>query len=169
MSAADRDSSDQQPILLCYDDSRDAAEAIEQAARLTGGGPAVVLHVWLPPSALMLAGRIVADDHPLAPAIAEFDSAAREEAERIAAEGVEIASRAGFDATPAVERAGRGIWRAIVKVADDLDARAVIVGHHGRSAASAVLGSVSHGVVNHCRRPVLVAPCSGDHDDASES
>ena len=50
-----------QPVLLCYDGSPDAAEAIRQAAGLTGGGPAMVLYVWLPPSALMLAGRTVAD------------------------------------------------------------------------------------------------------------
>ena len=77
-----------------------------------------------------------------------------------------VASGAGFEAIPLTERAGRGIWRAIVKVADERDAKVVVVGSHGKSAAvSAVLGSVSHGVVSHCRRPVLVAPCSGDHPD----
>ena len=161
--------SSDQPVLLCYDGSSDAAEAIRQAAGLTGGGPALVLYVWLPPSALLLAGKTVADDHPLAAAIAEFDAATRQEAEDVAAEGVEIASKAGFEASSLTERAGRGVWRAIVKVADEQDARAVVVGSHGHSAASAVLGSVSHGVANHCRRPVLVAPCSGDHgDDAVE-
>ena len=157
------------PLLLCYDGSPDSIEAIEVAGELIGGGPALVIHVWLPPSALMLAARIVADSHPLAPAIAEFDEAAHKEAERIAAEGAEAASRVGFEAAPLTERAGHGVWRTIVKVADERDARAVIVGSHGRSAAaSAVLGSVSHGVVNHCRRPVLVAPCSGDHLDAGD-
>lgn len=167
MSASDRGSSGDRPVLLCYDGSPDSIEAIELAGDLIGAGPALVLYVWLPPSALMLAGRIVADSHPLAPAIAEFDEAAHKEAERIAAEGAEVASRAGFEATPLTERTGHGVWRAIVKIADERDARAVVVGSHGRSAAvSAVLGSVSHGVVNHCRRPVLVAPCSGDHLDA---
>jgi nucleotide-binding universal stress UspA family protein len=155
------------PLLLCYDGSPDSIEAIELAGELIGGGPALVLYVWLPPSVLLLAGRMVADDHPLAPAIKEFDSAAAKEAEHTAAAGAELASRAGFEATPLTERAAHGTWRAIVKVADERNARAVIVGSHGRSAAaSAVLGSVSHGVVSHCRRPVLVAPCSGDHLDA---
>lgn len=154
-------------MLLCYDGSADAARAVEAAAELTGGGPAVVLYVWLPPSALLLAGRVVAEDHPLADAVAEFDGAAREEAEHVAAQGVEVASRAGFDPTPACERGGRGVWRSILKVADELDARAVVVGSHGYSpAASAVLGSVSHGVVNHSLRPVIVAPCSGNHEPA---
>lgn len=151
------------PLLLCYDGSPDSIGAIETAADLTGGGPAVVLHIWLPPSALMLGGRIVPDDHPLAPAVKELDSTAGEEAERTAAEGAELASKAGFDATPLAKGAGRGIWRAILKIADEQDARAVVVGSHGRSAvSSAVLGSVSHGVVNHCRRPVVVAPSGGE-------
>lgn len=155
---------DDRPVLICYDGSADASEAIDRAAALTGGGRALVLHVWLPPSALLLAGRAVADTHPLAAAIEEFDATADEEAERVAAEGAELASKAGFDAEPVTRRAGRGVWRAILEVADERDARAIVVGTHGRSAAaSAVLGSVSHGVVNHSRRPVLVAPCSGDH------
>ena len=168
MSASSESSESQiRPLLLCYDGSPDSIEAIEVAAELIGGGAAQVLHVWLPPSALLLAGRLVADDHPLASAIKEFDSAAAKEAEQTAAAGAELASRAGFEATPLAERAAHGIWRAIIRVADECNARAVIVGSHGRSAAvSAMLGSVSHGVVNHSRRPVLVAPCSGDHLDA---
>ncbi|HSD25446.1 MAG TPA: universal stress protein [Solirubrobacterales bacterium] len=161
--AAERSSADR-PALLCFDGSPDAAEAIHRAGDLIGGGSAILLYVWLPPSALLLAGRAVTEDHPLGPAIEEFDAAARKEAERVAAKGVEIASRAGFDAKPVTRRASHAVWRAILEVAEEHEVRAVVVGSHGRSAAaSAVLGSVSHGVVNHCRRPVLVAPCSGDH------
>ena len=161
--------SEKRPLLLCYDGSPDSIEAIKLAGELIGGGPALVLHVWLPPSALILAGKVVSGDHPLAPAIAEFDRTAQVEADRIASEGVEAASEAGFQATPITEPAGHGVWRAIVKIADERDARAVILGSHGRSAtASVVLGSVSHGVVNPCLRPVLVAPCSDDHRDAAD-
>ena len=164
MSASADGPSDDRPVLICYDGSADAAEAIEQAAAVTGGGGALVLYVWLPPSVLLLAGRSVATSHPLAPAIQEFDSTAQEEAERVAAEGAELASKAGFDAEPMARRASHGTWRSILEAADDRDVRAVVVGSHGRgAAASAVLGSVSHAVVSHCRRPVLVAPCTGDH------
>jgi hypothetical protein len=61
-----------------------------------------------------------------------------------------------------------GIWHAIVEIADEHDARAVVGCSHGRSAAaSALLGSASDGVANHCQQPVLVAPCSGDHEAAT--
>lgn len=154
-------------MLLCYDGSPDAREAIEIAGEIIGGGPALVLYAWLPPSALLLQGRVVDEAHPLGPAVAEFDTAARGEAEQVAAEGAAIAARAGFDATPLAERAGLGVWRAIIAVAEGENVRAVVVGSHGRSAAaSAVLGSVSHGVVNHCNRPVLVSPGKGGAVDS---
>lgn len=154
------------PVLLCYDGSPDAGEAIDRAGEIIGGGPALVLYAWLPPSALLLQGRVVGEAHPLGPAVAEFDAAAEEEAERVAADGAAIAKRAGFDAIPLAERAGLGLWRAILAVAEREDVRVVVVGSHGRSAAaSAVLGSVSHGVVNHCSRPVLVSPRRGGRGD----
>ena len=117
---------------------------------------------------MMLQGRLLDDPNPLTPAAAEFDDGAADDAERVAAEGARLAVAAGFDATPITERSVLGTWRTIVNVAEEKDARLIVVGSHGRSAAaSMILGSVSRGVVNHCRQPVLVAPCSGDH--ASET
>jgi nucleotide-binding universal stress UspA family protein len=46
-----------------------------------------------------------------------------------------------------------------VETAEERDAAAVVVGSRGLTALrSAVLGSVSYGVVHHCKRPVLVVP-----------
>lgn len=45
----------------------------------------------------------------------------------------------------------------IAKTADDVDADVVVVGRRGRGGvAELLLGSVSHELVLHCRRPVLV-------------
>jgi nucleotide-binding universal stress UspA family protein len=45
----------------------------------------------------------------------------------------------------------------ITKVADENDADVVLVGRRGRSGvAELLLGSVSHELVLHCKRPVLV-------------
>jgi nucleotide-binding universal stress UspA family protein len=155
--------SNARPVLLCYDGSPGAADAIGRAGEILHGGPALVLYVWLPPSAILLEGRVLEDTHPLAPATAEFDATASEDAQRIASEGAALASEAGFDAEPITAPAGRGIWRTIVELAEARDARAVVVGSHGRSTVgSALLGSVSHGVTNRCPRPVLVVPPGGE-------
>ena len=58
-----------------------------------------------------------------------------------------------------VERAEVTVWQAVLAVADEHDASLVVVGSRGRSAIrSAVLGSVSYGIVHHSTRPVLVVP-----------
>ncbi len=145
------------PYLLCYDGSEDARHAIEQAAAIFGGGKAVVAHVWRPPSTFSIPGRFIGKQHPLAAAAAEFDASAAEEAERVAAEGVEIAQKAGFTAEPQTAKSGRAAWLALATLADDRDAKAVVVGSRGGSQiGDAVLGSVAHGLVNHSTRPVLV-------------
>jgi nucleotide-binding universal stress UspA family protein len=47
----------------------------------------------------------------------------------------------------------------ITGYADRIDADVIVVGSRGRSNASAaVLGSVSHDVIQHAKRPVLVVP-----------
>ena len=38
----------QGPVLLCYDGSEEARNAIRVGGRLLGGGPALVLTVWKP-------------------------------------------------------------------------------------------------------------------------
>jgi len=148
--------SDDGPYLLCYDGSEDARHAITEAGKLFGGGEALVAYAWRPPSAFSIPGKLIGDDHPLAVAASEFDASAAEEAERIVAEGAEIAREAGFDATSVADKCGRQ-WTALAKLADDRNARAVVVGSRGGSQIrEAVLGSVSSGLVNHSTRPVLV-------------
>jgi nucleotide-binding universal stress UspA family protein len=51
----------------------------------------------------------------------------------------------------------------IAKVADDVNADVVVVGRRGRGGvAELLLGSVSHELVLHCKRPVLVISGSRD-------
>jgi len=158
------------PFLLCYDASEDASNAIRRAGSVLGGGPAVVVHAWRPPSAFMIPGRVIEEPHPLASAAAEFDASAAAEAERIASEGAELANACGFSATHTTVKDTRGAWPGIVRLADELDARAVVVGSHGRSSIrDTLLGTVSHGILHHCRRPVLVIPMGNPTEDAERS
>jgi nucleotide-binding universal stress UspA family protein len=145
------------PVLLAYDGSDDARHAIEVAGALLGARRALVLHVYQP-----FVELLVGDDLELPGSVAaqaaEASRMDQEEAEAAAAEGVQIAREAGLDANGVVVKGSMSVWPTILDVADGHDASAVVTGSRGRTGLSRVLGSVSAGVVHHCRRPVLVVP-----------
>ena len=148
------------PVVVGYDGSDVAGRAIQSAAGLLGGGAAVVLTVWEPTAAFAgydpLAG--VSEGMGRAAGLeAEMDDIGAQVAQRTADQGAELAREHGFDATA---RTAEGkVWRTIVDVADELDARAIVVGTRGHSGLqSLMIGSVANGVVHHSDRPVLVIP-----------
>jgi nucleotide-binding universal stress UspA family protein len=148
-----------QPTLICYDGSAGARNAIAVAAPLLRPGPAVVLHVWLPISHVVLWNPLIEGPGPLAEPAAELDEAGREAAERLAEEGATLARDAGFDAHAAIAETRHGAWRTILHEADERDAAVVVLGSHGLSPlASGRLGCVAAGVLHHARRPVLAVP-----------
>jgi nucleotide-binding universal stress UspA family protein len=145
---------------LGYDGSDVAGRAIERAAELVGGGAAVVLTVWEPTAAFAgydpLAG--VSEGMGRAAGLErEMDDIGAQVAQHTAEQGAELARKHGFDATA---RTAEGkVWRTIVDVADEIDARAIVVGTRGHSGLqSLMIGSVANGVVHHSDRPVLVIP-----------
>ena len=74
---------------------------------------------------------------------------------RATADAVEQARAAGVPATPVVR--GERAAESLVSVADERDARMIVVGSYGeRPLAGAVLGSVPHRLVHLSSRPVLV-------------
>jgi nucleotide-binding universal stress UspA family protein len=147
------------PVILCFDGSEDSRRAIERAAALLGGGPALVVHVWEPLSSVVLRNPLIHSPGPLAEQAADLDEAGAEAAERLNAEGVELARAAGFDATPLCVRSDQRVWPVLVRLAEERHARAVVLGSRGLSkVGSMLLGSVSNGVLHHCRRPSLVVP-----------
>jgi len=150
------------PVLVGYDGSPNAREAVEVAGGLFRGAPAVVATAWLSfeeaaPAALLAL--------PVEGAVEDLDATQRETAEAIAAEGAERARTAGLDAEPRTPHCRGPFFSSLVGLAEELDARAIVVGSRGRSSlAAAVLGSVSTGVLHHTTRPVLVVrgPETGD-------
>ena len=145
------------PVLIAYDGSAHARAAVDHAAGLLRPRAAVVVCVWTPIEAVASAAVIALPAKVALAGAHALDAASREEAERLAREGMEIARSGGLDAEArAVEGVGPA-WNAIVRVADEIDAGVVVTGTRGRSPlAAAVLGSTAQGVLSHARRPVLV-------------
>ena len=145
------------PILFAYDGSDAARAAVEQGSALFGGHAAVVLTVWESIAAVAAAGAAGIPAGVAAEAAERIDAVAAERAERICADGVELARQATGDVTGRTKAAEPNTWATIVRVAGEIRAQAVVVGSRGRSGIrSAVLGSVSNGVVHNCPCPVLV-------------
>lgn len=147
------------PVLLAYDGSDDARDAIQAIASLLGRAEALVAHVYQPLVELLAGGDVELPDS-IATEAAEAGRMDREEAEATAAEGCKLARSAGLDATALVAKGSGSVWPTLLTLADAHDARLVVTGSRGLSGFSRVLGSVSAGVLHHCHRPVLVVPPS---------
>jgi nucleotide-binding universal stress UspA family protein len=154
------DQSASQPVLLAYDGSDTAARALDRAAEVVGSGPAVVVTVYEPTASFTgydpLAG--VSEGVSRTTGLEqEMDEIGGQVAQRTAEQGAELARKRGFDA--AARTAEGKVWRAIVDVADEVDARVIVIGTRGHGGLGALMiGSVANGVVHHSERPVLVIP-----------
>ncbi len=140
-------------ILICYDGSTDAKEAITRGARMLRGQRATVLTIWSPfdTAALGLAGGV--ED------MQESDEAGPLQAEHQAEAGARLAIELGFDAEPRTVDRRTTIADAILGEADALDATAILMGSRGLTGVkSLLLGSVSHAVIQHADRTVIVVP-----------
>ena len=145
-------------ILICYDGSDDAKAAIGQAGALFESQPATVLTVWerfidrlsRTPAGM---GMIGMGD------TTEIDAATRKSAEQTAEEGAGLAREAGLDASPRITERAFSISEAILGEADRASAAAIVLGSRGLGGVgSFFLGSVSHAVVQHADRAVVVIP-----------
>jgi nucleotide-binding universal stress UspA family protein len=146
------------PVLFCYDGSEGSRAAMAAAGDLVAHpAPAVVLTVWQPAAVLLaraggFGGAYLSDED-------KVDEEQAQLAGEAAEEGVERAREHGYDASARVEEVTEGAGRRIIEIADELDARLIVCGRRGRGAVtSALLGSVSHVVLAHAGRPVLIAP-----------
>jgi nucleotide-binding universal stress UspA family protein len=146
-------------ILLTYDGSASATHAIATAHELLGDVPATVVHVWDPPVDFLPTDPFGGLQTWSPTQVAELESMILERANRILAEGVTLASQAGFDADGRLERTSDAPWKGILEAAEELDAKLIVVGARGHSTVeSLVLGAVSNAVVHHSKRAVLVIP-----------
>ena len=145
------------PVVIAYDGSDQASAAAETAARLFPAHPATVVTVW-ESNAATSAGALLAIPADVArEAYEKLDDANRREAAELAERGAEQLRASGIEATAEAVRCRGNTWSTIVKFAERNQAEVIVVGSRGRSGVkSALLGSVSTGVVHHSSRPVLV-------------
>ena len=139
-------------MIVCYDGSREAIEALAYTARLLPGARVIVLTVWKPISEVLLAVSL--GPAPLISDPAEADDRQRRAAEQLAQDGTKRAARAGLKAEPVAVRGEDAVWEAIVEVADEHDASLVVCGSHGHI----LLDRVPIALLQHAHRPVLVVP-----------
>jgi nucleotide-binding universal stress UspA family protein len=145
-------------ILIAYDGSDEAKFAIEHAGALMAGQPAIVVTVWEPYIKILTRypapGVLMAGDN-----MAEIDDASREAAEDKAEEGAALARSHGLDASSRGVARADSIAEALLAEADRTNASAIVVGSRGLGAlGSVLLGSVSHALLLHADRPVVVVP-----------
>jgi nucleotide-binding universal stress UspA family protein len=150
------------PVLLCFDGSDEAAEAIRHAAGLLAGREAIVLSVAVPAKDEMrldpmsdLVGR-------LSGLYGDWDEMCAELAERHARRGCQLATEAGLNARP-LTATGKPA-PTILRIADEQDVAAIVLGARAHGALGGLLGSVAARVVHHAKRPVLVVPAVGEHE-----
>jgi nucleotide-binding universal stress UspA family protein len=144
------------PVIVCYDGSQAADEALMAAAALLRGAPAIVLTVWRP-----ILETILAVSLGPAPTIgdpAEADERQSRAAIDVARAGARLASDAGLQAEPLAIRANGPIWEAIEKTADEREARLIVCGSGRSGLMSAVFDSVPAALVYRSARPVLAVP-----------
>ena len=146
------------PILIGFDGSRGAEHAIAEAGRILAPAPAVVVHVWLPLSHVLLWNPLIEGPGPLAEQAEMLDEPGRKAAAQLAEAGAKLARDAGLAATAHLAETRHGIWRALLACADERDADLIVIGAHGISGLAGLLGSVAAGVLHHADRPVLVIP-----------
>ncbi len=144
------------PVLFCYDGSDGSKTALTAAVELIKPADAVVLVVWTPAAVqLARAGSFVV----AVPNEGEIDEEQAVIARQIAEEGAAGARGRGYDASARIAQANESVARTIDEIAEEIDAGLIVCGQRGRGAiGSALLGSVSHALAAHTKRPVLIAP-----------
>jgi nucleotide-binding universal stress UspA family protein len=144
------------PVLFCYDGSDGSKTALTAAVELIKPGDAVVLVVWMPAAVqLARAGSFIV----AIPNEGEIDEQEAATARNLAEEGAASARGHGYNASGRTAQANESVAKTIDEIAQEIDAGLVVCGQRGRGAiGSALLGSVSHALAGHTKRPVLIAP-----------
>lgn len=146
-------------ILIAYDGSDDARAAIERAGELMCGQPATVLTVWEPYVQIMARSAGPFGMMTGVEDVVGLDDEASAGAERQAQEGAALARSHGLAAGSCACAREDSVAATILAEADRVNASAIVIGSRGLGGlGSLFLGSVSHAVLQHADRTVVIVP-----------
>ena len=148
-------------VVIGYEGSPASEGALRDAAELLSVNRALVVSVW--EAGGTYEGLEVAPDTgmPIAPidhrTMRDVDSALYERARRTAAGGARLAAALGLDAESLAVADDVTVAETLVRIAQERDAQAIVVGSHRRPRfEEALLGSTSRGVIRRATCPVLI-------------
>ena len=152
---------DVRPVVLAYDGSEEAQAALREAVALFGDRPMIVASVWEPGLAMATmmppAGEPSMGYLPDPAEVDAIDRAQSGHAVDVAEAGARLARELGATAEAVSMPDSASIAETLIAIADERDARAIVVGSRGLGGIKArVLGSTSRKVLHDTHRPVLV-------------
>ncbi len=150
-------------VVIGYDGSPAARQAVVDVARILGSCKILVVTVWEEGLAYEAPGTSMPTDAgSIAPLVdprvaTEVDDALHGQAERTSAEGAALASSYGLDAESLALPDEADVARTLLDLIDERHAAAVVVGSRGLSGIRARLeGSTSKALLKHAKCPVIV-------------
>jgi nucleotide-binding universal stress UspA family protein len=152
---------DVRPVVLAYDGSAEAGNALREAVALFGHRPLIVASVWEPGLAMMTtmppAGEPTMGYLPDPGEVAAIDRAQSGHAGDVAEAGARLARELGATAEALSMPDSASVAGTLIAIAEERDARAIVVGSRGLGGIKArVLGSTSRKLLHDTHRPVLV-------------
>ena len=147
--------------MLAYDASPEAQAALREAVALFGQRPLIVASVWEPGLAAVTmtpsTGELGMGYLPDPEAVAAIDRAQSEHAGDVAEAGTRLARELGATAEAVALADSADIAGTLIAIAEERDARAIVVGSRGLGAIKArMLGSTSRKLLHDAHCPVLV-------------
>lgn len=152
------------PVVVGFDGSPASERALNEAAALLAPRKALVVVVWEAGRAFEMAevsARNLAYEMP--PAVldvrtaTELDLAMAETAQQLAQHGATLARDAGLDAEGLAVADDLTVADTLMRLAEERDAAAIVVGSHGhRGLRKLLLSSTSEAVLRRSSCPVVV-------------
>lgn len=144
------------PVIVGYDGSAASEDALAEAAGLFGSCPALVVVVWEGG----LGFEVEAPSMNPAPvdirATMEVDEKQYERARMLADHGATLARKWGLEAEGLAVADDATPGATLIRLARERDARALVIGNHGHSRITGLVGHTTAEVIRAAPCPVVV-------------